>query len=166
MVKLNFPIASSRDIPDIIALAKKIWLPAFSRYFDEDELDSLFTGMYSPEKINEVLSKPSYTFHFVRDQADNCLGYFAFDVIDETLKLDKIYIAPEIQGQGLGQQVFDHIGFIAQKAGASTIILNVNRRNAAAIGFYKKLGFEIIAEEDIPGPNGFVYDDYVMEVKI
>ena len=41
--------------------------------------------------------------------------------------------------------------------------LNVNRQNIA-VGFYKKLGFNIVAEEDISIGNGFFMNDYVMQI--
>jgi ribosomal protein S18 acetylase RimI-like enzyme len=41
----------------------------------------------------------------------------------------------------------------------------VNRENKA-IGFYNKLGFTIIAEEDIPIGNGFFMNDYVMQISL
>ena len=47
--------------------------------------------------------------------------------------------------------------------GLTYLELNVNRQNTA-IGFYKKLGFKIIAEEDIPIGNGFFMNDYVMQI--
>ena len=51
------------------------------------------------------------------------------------------------------------------KEGVKYLELNVNRENKA-IGFYKKLGFTIIAEEDIPIGNGFFMNDYVMQISL
>ena len=48
---------------------------------------------------------------------------------------------------------------------ARSLLLNVNRHNKA-ISFYKKYGFDIIAEEDIDIGNGYYMNDYVMEKKL
>ncbi len=164
-MKLHFSKASLQDIPAIIAIAEKIWLPSFARYFEEYELNSLFSGMYTPQKLLETLNNPAYAFYFVKDEKGSTLGYFAIEMKSQTLKLDKIYVDPTIQRQGLGKIIFQHITELAEQKKAETIALNVNRRNSLAISFYKKLGFEIIRNEDIPGPNGFIYDDYVMELR-
>jgi ribosomal protein S18 acetylase RimI-like enzyme len=41
--------------------------------------------------------------------------------------------------------------------------LNVNKYNPA-LGFYKKLGFSVISEEVIEIGEGYVMDDYIMEL--
>ena len=48
---------------------------------------------------------------------------------------------------------------------ATMLELNVNRLNSA-INFYKKLGFEIIQEEDIDIGNGFFMNDYVLSLQL
>jgi len=45
------------------------------------------------------------------------------------------------------------------------VVLNVNRFNPA-VSFYEKYGFKIIKEEVIDIGNGYVMDDYVMEMLV
>jgi ribosomal protein S18 acetylase RimI-like enzyme len=45
----------------------------------------------------------------------------------------------------------------------SSLELNVNKYNPT-LGFYKKIGFSIISEEVIDIGNGYVMDDYIMEM--
>ena len=157
--------ANTSHIPQIIALAKAIWLPTFSAYFSENELNSLFTGMYNRQKLETLLQNKNYQFWIVENRAHS-VGYFATEIYPEFLKLDKIYVSPEMQRQGIGKWIFEDIMSYAQTKGIKQIQLNVNRRNTPAIDFYKNLGFVILKSEDIPGPNGFVYDDYVMTLKL
>lgn len=165
-MKLKYSKAGLQDIPGIIAIGERIWLPSFARYFEVDELNSLFSGMYNSVKLSEDLKKPSYEFYFVKDKNGNEVGYFAVEIKNPVLKIDKIYVDPSIQRQGLGKKIYRHITEIAKEKKAKTIALNVNRRNSSAIRFYSKLGFKIIRSEDIPGLNGFIYDDYVMEAPL
>jgi diamine N-acetyltransferase len=52
----------------------------------------------------------------------------------------------------------------AKKTGVKTIVLNVNRLNPA-FAFYKKFGFEVMRQEDIPiGP--YWMNDYVMKLEL
>lgn len=163
LVNLNFRKAAVADIPQLIELAKEIWLPTFAIYFSEKELNSLFSGMYNSDKITSDLQNPQYAFYIVENSAQKSVGYFATTINSDYFKLDKIYVSPNLQGQGIGKWIFDEIVRQAGDHSLDSIQLNVNRRNAPAIAFYKKLGFIITRSEDIPGPNGFIYDDFVME---
>ncbi|NEN23886.1 GNAT family N-acetyltransferase [Cryomorpha ignava] len=166
LVNLTFRKAFVADIPQLIDLAKEIWLPTFAVYFSETELNSLFSGMYNTDRITADLQNPHYALHIVENTAQKPVGYFATAIKPTYLKLDKIYVSPKLQGQGIGKWIFDEIVRQAREQSLDSIQLNVNRRNAPAISFYKKLGFKIIRSEDIPGPNGFVYDDFVMEFEV
>jgi len=166
MVKLTKTQAGVGDISEIIDLAERMWLPAFSPYFSETELYSLFNGMYNSEKILAAIQNPSYEFYIVENLQHMRVGYFATYKTIEYLKLDKIYVAPELKGRGIGKWMYNEIIEQARQNNFRKILLNVNRRNRPAINFYKKLGFKVVKEEDIPGPNGFIYDDFVMEVEI
>ena len=166
LVDLRFKKAVVADIPQLIELAKEIWLPTFAVYFTESELNSLFSGMYNTEKITADLENPHYAFYIVENSAQKSVGYFATSIKSDYLKLDKIYVSPNLQGQGIGKWIFNEIVRQARDRSLGMIQLNVNRRNAPAIAFYQKLGFIIIRSEDIPGPNGFIYDDFVMEFEV
>ena len=166
MVSLSKRKAGIDDIPLIIDLAKEIWLPAFSPYFTEKELSSLFQGMYNSEKIIKDILNPNYEFYIVENSQQLRVGYFATYRHPDFLKLDKIYVAPNLKGHGIGKWMYAEILQQAKLNHFQKIVLNVNRRNQPAIAFYKNLGFIIVKEEDIPGPNGFIYDDYIMEVEI
>ena len=79
-------------------------------------------------------------------------------------KLHKIYILPDNQGRGYGTFLIEEIKrrLIVQEVG--TLDLNVNRHNPAQ-EFYKKLGFKIIREENVPiGP--YWMNDYVMRLEL
>lgn len=166
MVNLTKTKAGAEHISKIIDLAKEIWLPAFSPFFSEKELSSLFQGMYNSEKILKDIQDPLYEFYIVENSHQLCVGYFATYNYSDFLKLDKIYVAPKLKGQGIGKWMYKKILQQAKSGNFHKIVLNVNRRNKLAIDFYKNLGFAILREEDIPGPNGFIYDDYVMGVEI
>ena len=157
--------ANTSHIPQIIALAKEIWLPTFAAFFSEKEINNLFTGMYNRQKLTYMLQNKNYQFCIVENLSP-AVGYFATSIYPDFLKLYKIYVLPEMQGQGIGKWIFNDIVSYAQTKAISSIQLNVNRRNIPAIDFYKRQGFVILKSEDIPGPNGFVYDDYVMTLKL
>ena len=58
------------------------------------------------------------------------------------------------------------IASLVAAAGASSLELRVNRGNVAAIGFYRKNGFTVHAEDRREIGNGFVMDDYLMRLEL
>jgi ribosomal protein S18 acetylase RimI-like enzyme len=80
-----------------------------------------------------------------------------------SVKLNKLYVLPELQGQGLGQQLLDRVHALAAQLGARHVWLQVNKGNARAIRSYKRAGYTVkrAAVFDIGG--GFVMDDFIMK---
>ena len=80
-------------------------------------------------------------------------------------KIHKIYVLPETQGTGLGRQFFELVKEKAKENNQKAIFLNVNKYNSA-LHFYTKLGFSIVNDEVIDIGEGYVMDDYIMELEI
>ena len=79
--------------------------------------------------------------------------------------MHKIYLLPETQGKGFGNFLLERIVALAKENQSDRISLNVNRFNKAC-AFYQKMGFEIVAQEDLEIGNGYLMEDYKMEKKI
>ena len=56
----------------------------------------------------------------------------------------------------------EHVADKARAAAATTLILNVNKRNAKAVRAYEKHGFAIRESVVVDIGGGFVMDDFVM----
>jgi ribosomal protein S18 acetylase RimI-like enzyme len=70
-------------------------------------------------------------------------------------------VLPTTQGKGVGKHLLELTSEIALEAKNTTLTLNVNRYNKA-IEFYKKIGFEIIGQENIDVGQGFLMEDYIL----
>ena len=81
-------------------------------------------------------------------------------------KLDKLYVLPSRQRHGLGGRLIARVAERARAAGATTLILNVNKHNAQAIRAYEQHGFAIREAVVVDIGDGFVMDDYVMELDL
>ena len=51
------------------------------------------------------------------------------------------YVVPEFRGRGLGRMLHEHAVAVFRGAGRRTLRLSVSAQNAAAIAFYRKLGW-------------------------
>ena len=162
MVGLTFQKAGVEDLPLLYKLAEEIWIPAFAPLFSETQLRALYQGMYNDELLTRWLSRKSNELYFIyNDQKP--IGYAAVEKHPSFLKLDKIYIHPSFQGKGCGSAAMKKIDQMAIDAGLSVIQLRVNRENISAIAFYHHRNFHIIESIDFPGPEGFLYEDYLMK---
>ncbi len=72
---------------------------------------------------------------------------------------------PEAQGKGTGKLLIDTVEKLAKENHSTCISLNVNQFNKA-LSFYQKIGFEIVAEENIELDYGYLMEDYVMEKQL
>jgi ribosomal protein S18 acetylase RimI-like enzyme len=79
-----------------------------------------------------------------------------------TVKLDKLYVLLQFQGEGLGRTLIDVVAAQARTRGCDEVTLNVNRGNAGAIRAYERCGFVIRARGDFPIGAGFVMEDFIM----
>ncbi len=151
-----------KDLPRLYQLAEEIWIPAFAPLFDEVQLRALFSGMYNDELLTAWLSREGNDLYFINNDNKD-IGYTAIEKHPCFLKLDKIYIHPSLQGKGYGREVMKKIEEIAFDADLNHIELRVNRENHSAISFYQNRNFSIIESIDFPGPEGFLYEDFLMK---
>lgn len=102
-----------------------------------------------------------------QDENDNFVGFLSFEInsAPNKTKIHKIYVLPEIQGTGLGRQFFELAKQKAKENNQKAIFLNVNKYNSA-LYFYTKLGFSNVNDEVIDIGEGYIMDDYVMEIEI
>ena len=96
------------------------------------------------------------------------VGFANYYVTDDPaeVKLDKLYLAQEHQGRGLGSRLIDHVAEVSRRGGAVRLVLNVNKNNRASIRVYERNGFRIRQAVVVDIGNGFVMDDYVMEKRL
>ncbi|MBY0245982.1 MAG: GNAT family N-acetyltransferase [Sphingobacteriaceae bacterium] len=158
--------AEKKDIASISQLAELIWPQTYSEYISETQLRYMLALMYNADELTRQLEM-GYVFHIASedgvDVGFSCVA--ALDVENQVFKLHKLYILPTMQGKGLGKLMIDNAKKIAKNNGGKLLILNVNKNNVAK-DFYARVGFTIQKAEVLEIGNGFVMDDYVMEIKL
>ena len=55
--------------------------------------------------------------------------------------LTRLYVKPELRGQGIGRELISRLLVAARDAGISKAFLQVDLKNQSAMGLYEKLGF-------------------------
>ncbi len=157
--------ATEKDIPVIRELAEKIWWPTYRPILSEAQISFMLKNMYSEHALAEQMRNDVQFILVRRDEEDVAFaGYSIEHGSDPVLKIHKIYVLPSEQGKGTGKDLIDYLSNLASDLNIPHVELNVNRANTA-LGFYEKMGFEIIESVDIPY-HQFVLNDYVMRRKV
>lgn len=155
-------IATEEDIFLISHLGEQAFYPTYLPFISREQVDFMYRMMYTPDSLRRQMTQAGTTFLLAYSDTD-AVGYASFEtnVHTGTAKLHKLYVLPDIQVSGVGKSLIRTVEQYALTAGQQNILLNVNRYNKA-IGFYKHLGYTILAEKDIDIGNGYFMNDYEM----
>lgn len=156
--------ATEAHLPDINRIAHETWPSTFGAILSEKQINYMLDWMYSIPSLKSQIKDKSHVFLLAKE-GDEYLGYASYELNYNDLsktKIHKIYLLPLSQGKGVGALLINRIGEIATENGNDTLSLNVNRYNKA-IGFYEKMGFNIVGNEDIDIGDGFLMQDFIMD---
>lgn len=158
--------AVTEDIPLIQAIAIPTWQHTYSSILSAEQLDYMLQHIYGKERMErEIAGKlQQYLLLFDKDKAVGFAAYAPRSENPDVYKLYKLYCLPETKGQGLGKQLILEVERRVRQAGRHILELNVNKYNPAK-GFYEKMGYEVVYEEDIP-IGAFWMNDFVMRKHI
>lgn len=162
---MTISVATQEQLPIVQELAYKIWPSTYGHILSKDQFDYMMELMYSIDSLEKQLAtKP---FLLVEDEGE-FIGFVSYEINWENTaktKIHKLYVLPTIQGKGIGKLLINHVRELALKAQNSALLLTVNRFNKAK-EFYLKQGFHIAEEKQFQIGNGYIMDDYVMELPI
>ncbi|WP_293896375.1 GNAT family N-acetyltransferase [Flavobacterium sp.] len=165
MIEINKNI--DKNFTTVRAIAKEVWPIAYGAILSQEQLDYMMEMMYSVPSLQKQADEKGNRFVVVTENKIP-VGFAAYEFNynkKPKTRVHKIYILPAHQGNGIGKQLIDFIANEAKQRHQKALVLNVNKKNIA-IRFYERIGFTVISEEVIDIGNGYVMDDYVMEILI
>ncbi|HTL68923.1 MAG TPA: GNAT family N-acetyltransferase [Lacunisphaera sp.] len=87
------------------------------------------------------------------------------DLTAQDLEVKRIYLLHRFQGGGLGARLMDEARRHAEAVGCRRLLLGVYRKNAAAIGFYERLGYRRVGTRSFKvGEN--IYQDLILALAL
>jgi len=156
------PLAAA-DFATVRRLAHEIWHAHYDSIVGPAQVDFMLARRCADDTLAAYLDAADRWFDLLRIGGE-AVGYCSHAVARESgvLKLEQLYLAAAHRGRGLGRLMLGHVERHAASLASHEILLQVNKRNAAALAFYGAAGFTVreAAVFDIGG--GFVMDDYVM----
>lgn len=157
-------VLTDEDVKKVSDIAVVVWNEHYKSILKKEQIDYMTDKFQSEKAIKNQIEKDGYIYYLI--YSDVPAGYMAVKIEKEKLFLSKLYILKEKRGKGLAGKSFEHLKNMLKENNLKVIYLTVNKNNLSSIEVYKKLGFEIVKEEETPIGNGFIMDDYIMEYNI
>jgi len=154
------------DVEEVAALARAIWHAHYPGIISTAQIEYMLAQRYDPTVIRAELAQAD-VWWFVLRMDGEIVAYMALQKEgDAALKIDKLYVRPDLQSHGCGGRLIAQAETLARREGCRELVLAVNRGNTKAIAAYLKHGFAVreAVVKDIGG--GFVMDDYLMAKKL
>jgi GNAT superfamily N-acetyltransferase len=155
--------AQLHDFETIQELAYEIWPIYYANIISLDQISYMLGILYNVDALKDQMEKGQR--FFLVNEDEKSVGFIGVTFYQEIgLKIDKLYLKEECRGKGYGRQLIDFVANEGKKIPTNSLFLNVNRFNESLL-FYKKNGFEIVENLDIPfGP--FWLNDFIMKKPI
>ena len=162
--------ARADDVPALAELASRTWSDAFSDSVHPDELALELEEKRSEAYFHAVLHTDTI---LVAESGSALIGYVQFGDVNiselEPLpgdrELHRLYVATELQGQGVGRRLTEAALRHPRLASARRVYLQVWETNERAIRLYESLGFETVGRTTFTIGAGHVTEDLVTRLK-
>ena len=164
--------AGESELNQVHDMAEVVFRHTYRDILSPGQMEYMMDWMYSLTNLRRQLDE-GHVYHIAYDDGLPC-GYVSVqaDGIGDdgvpVYHLQKIYVLPSEQGNGLGRLLFDAaLDFVCLQTDRfpARIELNVNRNNPA-VDFYKHLGMRVMRQGDFHIGNGFYMNDYIMGLDI
>lgn len=152
------------DIEIIRSLALEIWPKTYADTYSPQQVIYMLNKWFSEASIqSQMIAGHQY---LLINAGIQHIGFASYsEVAPSVFKLHKIYVLPVYQGLGAGKFTMEKIIAELTAKNAAALTLNVNHHNPAK-AFYEQLGFTVIKTEFSEVGNGYISNDYVMELKL
>jgi len=166
------PVAEP-DFAVVRELAGTIWRQHYSGIITASQIDYMLAGRFSDEALREHVQAADRWLELLRISGVP-VGYCGYELAgmngdgcaSAAMKLGQLYVLKSHRGMGLGRYMLRHVEDRASGLGSRGLWLQVNKKNAAAIAFYRSAGFNVVREGVFDIGGGFVMDDYLMAKQV
>lgn len=158
-------VSDEGDLTRLARLAKEIWHQHFITILTVDQIDYMVNKFQSLPAMTNQINQEGYEYYFIVSKGQE-VGYTGVKKDHSKLFLSKLYLQKEHRGKGYASYTMEKLKEIAKSRNLSAIWLTVNRYNLDTIAIYKKMGFEVVRTQIVDIGEGYVMDDYVMELRV
>jgi ribosomal protein S18 acetylase RimI-like enzyme len=147
----NIRKATLNDAQAITKLGSHVFTVTLGPDFPATDLKIYLEENYSIEATAKELKDPDKDMLVATSPSDQILGFALMTRgppepcicdVPKQVQLQRLYIHPDAQGQGVGKALITRVEAEARKQGFENLWLGVYEKNYKAIGIYEKLGFK------------------------
>jgi ribosomal protein S18 acetylase RimI-like enzyme len=136
------PMDLARHAADCIAFRRDAYLASFGSPEGIDDEMGADNARYLESLRVRIAQVPQGNAHLWH--GERIVGQTEMRFVDDEPGVGYVnlfYVVPEFRGRGLGRMLHEHAVSVFARLGRRTLRLSVSMHNAAAIAFYKKLGW-------------------------
>ena len=184
------PVETEEQLRQLAAMAKDIWQEYWPSHIGQAQTDYMVAKFQTLDVIREDIANNHNEYWLIRvademtppeldDPKDapqatesnevlgRYVGYTGGHEEPETNRffISKIYVYEDQRGKGYGSRTVDFYRSLCRERGLRAMYLTVNKHNDLAIRAYRGKGFETIDSVETDIGEGFIMDDYIMELK-
>ena len=163
-MELTFQQVTDTEIETLAALADEIWHEFFPGIISDAQVDYMVEKFQSAPAMRQQIAE-GYRYYLGYAGAE-LIGYTGVHPEEELLFLSKLYLKKQHRGHGYGRKMIEFVAGLARELGKSGVYLTVNRYNENTIAVYHATGFETVRTQVADIGNGYVMDDYVMQLAV
>jgi ribosomal protein S18 acetylase RimI-like enzyme len=158
---------TENDFAPLTALARQIWHQHYVGIVGPEQLDYMLGMRNTPASLRRYFAADGAWYRLLKLHGE-LIGYcsYALTATPGEMKLEQLYLRADHKGAGLGGLMLRHVQAEARARGCTTLMLQVNKGNPVSIAIYRKFGFGVRQEAVFDIGQGYVMDDYVMELRL
>ena len=145
------PVTNEELVLSVSAMAEEIWHEYYDKLIGTQQVDYI-----SEEDYEYFLISYDYTF----------AGFAAIQEKNGSLFLSKLYVHEDFRKKHISSEMIRKFIELCKLRNLEKIWLTVNKRNFRSIDVYKHFGFETVRKECNDIGEGYVMDDYIMELSV
>lgn len=138
------------DLLQLQEIGRLTFAETFSDANNDADMQQYLKDAFAIEKLKIEMEHPDTNFYFAECK-DEVIGYLKLNFkhaqterIDlNAMEIERIYVLKRFHGQRVGQFLFEQAMAIAHQQKVKFVWLGVWEKNARAIRFYEKNGFEV-----------------------
>ena len=158
-------VSEESELRELAVTANKVWHEFFPCILSPEQIDYMVEKFQSYEAMKNQIKNDNYEYYFINYNGERA-GYTGIKNDGDRLFLSKLYLIKEFRGKGIASEAFEFLKNICRERNLKAIWLTVNKYNKNTISVYLKKGFEIIDSKVADIGNGYVMDDYIMQLKV
>lgn len=152
-------LATPADARLLAAAGSAFFRDTFGEANTVEDMEAYLADAFTEDRQRAELSAPETSVWLAVDEGGEVAGYVhvrqrtpqadgTYGIARRPVEIVRLYADRRWHGRGLGPALMDQAVVTAQAWGADVLWLGVWERNARAIAFYEKQGFETVGNQD------------------